>query len=280
MKGIAKMTRLSTEAVVGSLHRLWSWADARTQDGVVKYHDGSDLDKKVGKKGFAKAMEKVGWLELFDDYVRFPSFDVHMSKSAKKRASNTKIKETSREKENNRGDKSVTKVRQKGDSLVTNEGQMCDQRKNREREENTSKEKEQKKAQPTGSLPAQEKLDELISSWNSLGTDYANSRARPGTEAVIAGWKKVQSTPALKAGFEDIPELMERIRAGKFLHCEKWFKLTWLFGKKNYEWNVLKILDGNYEQNDTRQNGLGKTDKDPTRQTSDPSVHDLFRNPR
>lgn len=81
--------RLCEDTIVGKLHRLWSWADRHTADGRVPGIGAPWVDKFVGAKGFASAMESVGWLLCGDGYIEFPAFDNHNGESAKRRAENT-----------------------------------------------------------------------------------------------------------------------------------------------------------------------------------------------
>jgi len=110
------------------------------------------------------------------------------------------------------------------------------------------KEKEKKETQPDGSsppIPKQDELDFLIDSWNQLPTGIAPRVESRRSDPIVKGWKKVQRTSELKQAFADIPHLMSKIKSGKFLHGEGWFRFPWLFAKgKTGEWNVLKILDG------------------------------------
>ena len=77
---------LDEDAVVGKLHRLWSWADRHTTDG---HADGVGLawvDRTARHQGFAAEMVRVGWLEETGHGLTFPRFDRHCSDSAKARA--------------------------------------------------------------------------------------------------------------------------------------------------------------------------------------------------
>lgn len=134
-------------------------------------------------------------------------------------------------------------------------------------------------AQPDGSgsspdskIPNVEKLDELISAFEMLPSGVGHQvRDRRGKE-IIKGWKRIQKDPVAREAFEDIPTLMARIRDGTFLHGQGWFRLPWLFAKgQTQEWNVLKILDGNYERNETTNK------RDPARVRSSPDSHELFK---
>jgi hypothetical protein len=73
-------------AVVGMLHRLWSWADAHARNGHVAGVTKKWIDRYVCHDGVADALEKVGWLREENGGITFPNFDRHNGQSAKKRA--------------------------------------------------------------------------------------------------------------------------------------------------------------------------------------------------
>jgi len=65
---IRRATGLDADAVVGKLHRLWSWADAHTADGFAAGLDAEWVDEFAGCAGFAASMASAGWLAS-----RFPA---------------------------------------------------------------------------------------------------------------------------------------------------------------------------------------------------------------
>ena len=83
---IRRATGLDADAVVGKLHRLWSWADAHTADGFAAGLDADWVDEFAGCTGFAAAMAAAGWLQVDADGVRFANFDRHNGQPAKVRA--------------------------------------------------------------------------------------------------------------------------------------------------------------------------------------------------
>lgn len=83
---IRRATGLDADAVVGKLHRLWSWADAHTADGFAAGLDAEWVDEFAGCQGFAAAMIAAGWLAADDCGVRFANFDRHNGQPAKVRA--------------------------------------------------------------------------------------------------------------------------------------------------------------------------------------------------
>lgn len=70
---------MDSDAVVGKLVRLWSWAELNRIDpndlGVTK----DFIDKLVGRKGFAQALEKTGWLIETGEKLSFRNFKRHNS---------------------------------------------------------------------------------------------------------------------------------------------------------------------------------------------------------
>jgi hypothetical protein len=105
---ISDEVELDEYAVVGRLHRIWSWASVHSADGRINLsarrpqnvrsdahineNSGAGvcatrIDRLAQCDGFAAAMEAVGWLEFGETGVVFPNFERHNSKSAKRRAS-------------------------------------------------------------------------------------------------------------------------------------------------------------------------------------------------
>lgn len=87
-----EVIRLSTSLeipetqVVGSLFKLWSWADQHTEDGNACGVTYFWIDRYIGVDGFALALADVGWLSESEDGLLIPNFDRHNGKSAKHRA--------------------------------------------------------------------------------------------------------------------------------------------------------------------------------------------------
>jgi len=83
---IADETGLDEFAVVGRLHRIWSWADQHLKDGNAPSVTKKWIDRYLCVTGFADAMQKEGWLNECDGGVSIPRFDRHNGQSAKRRA--------------------------------------------------------------------------------------------------------------------------------------------------------------------------------------------------
>lgn len=73
-------------AVIGRLHKVWSWFDQHTGDGSASGITPAFLDQLVLHEGFAASMTAVGWLVPRHGSLVVPNFDRHNSKSAKDRA--------------------------------------------------------------------------------------------------------------------------------------------------------------------------------------------------
>ena len=98
---------LDEDAVVGKLHKWWSWADTQSRDGHAKGVTYEWLNGYIGVTGFAEALDKAGWMSAEKGGIYIPNFGRHNGQSAKKRADNTERKRVSRERHAN----SVTEVR-------------------------------------------------------------------------------------------------------------------------------------------------------------------------
>lgn len=83
---LADILGMSRYEVVGRLMAVWAWANEQTQTGHARSVTESFLDELHGARGFAKALQKVGWLRVTDKGISFPHFDRHMSQTAKRRA--------------------------------------------------------------------------------------------------------------------------------------------------------------------------------------------------
>jgi len=74
------------EHAVGKLHKLWSWADRQTKNGVANGVTTEWLDDFVSVENFSETMQKQGWLRVTDHGVVLPRFNRHNTETAKKRA--------------------------------------------------------------------------------------------------------------------------------------------------------------------------------------------------
>lgn len=83
---MATHLKMDSDMVMGKLVRLWSWAEVnriKSNDlGVTREF----IDKLAGKKGFATAMERCGWLKEEAGRLSFPNFQRHNGPTGKGRA--------------------------------------------------------------------------------------------------------------------------------------------------------------------------------------------------
>lgn len=77
--------KIEVDAIVGKLLRVWCWADEHSVDGTSVPLHRDDIDEMCSKRGFAAAMEAVGWLSGNDGCVTFPEFWKHNGTTAKGR---------------------------------------------------------------------------------------------------------------------------------------------------------------------------------------------------
>ena len=83
---IAATLGIDEFAVVGRLHRLWSWANKHTTTGNAHGVTSEWVDRYLSTPGFATAMHSAGWLRLRSGGIDFPNFDRWNSQNAKQRA--------------------------------------------------------------------------------------------------------------------------------------------------------------------------------------------------
>ena len=87
---IASALKMDPEVIFTKCFKLWRWADSHTVDGNVPSVNLVTLDALISCAGFSAELEKVGWLEEYEENgvqgIRIPRFERHMSKSAKQRA--------------------------------------------------------------------------------------------------------------------------------------------------------------------------------------------------
>ncbi len=81
---------ISTDAVVGMLHRVWSWFDKHSYAGSVTGVTLDALETAIRAQGCLVAMSEIGWLNAETDsgklVISIPKWDEHNSQTAKARA--------------------------------------------------------------------------------------------------------------------------------------------------------------------------------------------------
>lgn len=83
---IATVLSIDPDAALGKLVRLWAWAEVNKIDGNAVKVTREFIDKVVGLKGFASALEQAGWLSGKDQELVFTHFSKHNGKGARNRA--------------------------------------------------------------------------------------------------------------------------------------------------------------------------------------------------
>lgn len=117
---MAGMLKSDCLRVVGALHAVWSVFDEQSPDGLLEFYTLRVLDDKIGWRGFSKALQSVGWLEESESGLQVPDYEEHNGPTAKRRASDAKRKQGSREAT---GD-TRTKSERMADDLRTKVGKM------------------------------------------------------------------------------------------------------------------------------------------------------------
>ena len=87
---MAEELKLDRRQVAGLFMELMEWADENTVDGNVRGVTKAFPDMHVGVRGFAEAMEKVGWLREKKDGIFFVGFTKHNAQTSKSRALTTR----------------------------------------------------------------------------------------------------------------------------------------------------------------------------------------------
>lgn len=100
---IARILGIDRDAAFGKLIRFWAWIDVQSVDGVVDGVVDADVDDICYQKGFAKALEQVGWLVIDEEAesISLPNFDRHNGETAKQRALKNKRQSKWRHKNDN-----------------------------------------------------------------------------------------------------------------------------------------------------------------------------------
>jgi hypothetical protein len=96
---IATRLRIDTDSVVGKLVRLWSWAEVNRVNGNDIGVTKEFIDKLVGRKGFAEALEAAGWLKAQGETLQFPNFERHNGNASKIRGQTAKRVERHRQRQ-------------------------------------------------------------------------------------------------------------------------------------------------------------------------------------
>jgi hypothetical protein len=82
---IADALGIDADAAVGKLVRFWVWADQQSICNALSVTEKL-IDRVTHQPGFAKALQKVGWLEGSSGSFTIPRFERHNGQTAKARA--------------------------------------------------------------------------------------------------------------------------------------------------------------------------------------------------
>lgn len=93
---MASALKVDKLRVIGGLFAVWCIFDEHTVDGLLEGYSPAIIDEELHWKGFAKAMQAIGWLVVTDDGLTMPDFDAHNGQSAKRRGTDAKRKKVSR----------------------------------------------------------------------------------------------------------------------------------------------------------------------------------------
>lgn len=97
-KVVRMSSALSADALrtVGGLMSAWCLFDAHSESGRLDGYTMEALDEHVRWRGFAAAMESVGWLKSDAQGIELPEFSNHNGQSAKRRAHDAERKRQER----------------------------------------------------------------------------------------------------------------------------------------------------------------------------------------
>lgn len=166
MASIMKSDRLR---VVGALHAVWAVFDEHSPDGLLEFYTPQVMDETIGWKGFSVAMQSIGWLVVSEDGLQAPDYEEHNGPSAKRRALDTKRKQSERH-----ADEAPTDVQE----LSASEADKTTNRIEEIREE-------EKKTRKRATLPdcPSDVEAQTWADWLTL----RRSKKAPVTETVMAG---------------------------------------------------------------------------------------------
>lgn len=107
---IATSLRIQSDAVVGKLVRLWSWAELNRVSSNDLGVTTEFIDKLVGQKRFGAAMIEAGWLAQTNDKLSFARFERHNGPLAKSRVLTAKRVKRHRTRKEESNDQQVSKL--------------------------------------------------------------------------------------------------------------------------------------------------------------------------
>lgn len=111
---------MPTDQVVGVMFRFWSWADSHLEDGHARGVTPKWLDDFIRVPKFTENLAKVGWIHVGKRGLSIPSFDKHMSQSAKSRALATRRKQSQRSQKRHARGGTETRPEKRREESITN----------------------------------------------------------------------------------------------------------------------------------------------------------------
>jgi hypothetical protein len=181
--GMAAALGIEEDAVVGKLHRLWSWANQQLQTGHTNV-TASWVNRYVSCQNFAEKMAEQRWLAVNENgTISFPKFDRWNSEGAKNRLNSAERQRKSRRKNvtdmsQNKRDKSVTieekrREENKNPLTPTGDGQPAASQKRKNRS-------------PAESRP-EESDPVFVAFWSRYPRKEAKPKAAVAFAAAVAG---------------------------------------------------------------------------------------------
>lgn len=150
---LVDITNTSEATVIGGLYWLWASADQHSTDGRMAGLTMRQVNRKSGIKGFAEALESIGWLRDDPDGVIVSKFHEHNGESAKERAEGQKRKANWRSKKGQPSEeKRDTSPPTGGTSVPESSGQVRDK----------SEAREEKRREEPLETPSQEERGERL----------------------------------------------------------------------------------------------------------------------
>jgi hypothetical protein len=231
--GIAAELGIDEFAVIGRLHRFWSWADRQSRDGHAVGVTKTWLDRYIQRDGFADAMVKYGWLEVQNDGITIPKFDRHNGNPAKERVLAAERKRKQRSSKN--GHDSVTDMSRS------------------DRDENVTIEK--RRVSNKEKLPKRKSVDEvpheqIIELFHEALPDLP--RIREWTDSRKSALRARWEEESKRQNLDWWKRFFEYVAKSNFL-CgrdgpESWrADLPWILKRENF----IRVIEGTYHRDGT-----------------------------
>lgn len=139
--------------VIGGLHAVWSIFDAHTEDGSLDGYTLQAIDEDLGWRGFAKAMQEVGWLEVDAEGVHVPEYTEHNGSTAKRRAQETSRKGSARKKSAPNAPESPQNIRCESGQVSASDADKMRNREEKRREEPVETPSQEERGERLGARP-------------------------------------------------------------------------------------------------------------------------------